>query len=97
MRSGSAGDPLRWYISQPLKCGPLTSHRSRLPSAVSTNAPLRVPTSTRTPLICAPFLGCEGHAGDSPPIARRSAAPDLDTADRPVFPTLPVDGEAVMS
>ena len=31
--------------------GPLTSHRSRLPSDVRTNAPLRVPTSTRTPLI----------------------------------------------
>src|SRR5262249_37189727 len=27
------------------------SHRSRLPFAVRTNAPLRVPTSTRTPLI----------------------------------------------
>ena len=35
----------------PPKWGPLTSQRSRLPSAVSTNAPLRVPTRTRTPLI----------------------------------------------
>src|SRR5713226_7091827 len=50
-RFGSAGDPLRWYISQPAKCGPLTSHFSRLPSDVRTNAPLRVPTNTRTRLI----------------------------------------------
>src|SRR4029077_20886637 len=50
-RFGSAGDPLRWYISQPAKCGPLTSQRSRLPSDVRMNAPLRVPTNTRTPLI----------------------------------------------
>src|SRR5882762_3342914 len=40
-----------WYISQPAKCGPLTSHFSRLPSDVRMNAPLRVPTRTRTPLI----------------------------------------------
>src|SRR5580704_12046736 len=51
IRFGSAGEPLRWYISQPAKCGPLTSHFSRLPSAVRTNAPLCVPTSTRTLLI----------------------------------------------
>src|ERR1700687_1680875 len=50
-RLGSTGDPLRWYISQPAKCGPLTSHFSRLPSDVRMNAPLRVPTRTRTPLI----------------------------------------------
>src|ERR1700686_3244671 len=50
-RFGSTGDPLRWYISQPAKCGPLTSHFSRLPSDVRMNAPLRVPTRTRTPLI----------------------------------------------
>jgi hypothetical protein len=30
------------------------SQRSRLPSEVKTNAPLRVPTSTRTPLIDEP-------------------------------------------
>src|ERR1700681_63820 len=51
MRLGSTGEPFRWYISQPAKCGPLTSHFSRLPSDVRTNAPLRVPTSTRTLLI----------------------------------------------
>src|SRR5713226_607343 len=50
-RFGSAGDPLMWYISQPAKCGPLTSQRSRLPSDVRMNAPLRVPTNTRIPLI----------------------------------------------
>src|SRR6266852_3317728 len=50
-RFGSAGDPLTWYISQPANCGPLTSHFSRLPSDVRTNAPLRVPTNTRTRLI----------------------------------------------
>src|SRR6266436_9533131 len=51
MRLGSADDPLMWYISQPAKCGPLTSHFSRFPSDVRMNAPLRVPTRTRTPLI----------------------------------------------
>src|SRR3954447_10648364 len=51
MRLGSAGEPLRWYNSQPPKNGPVTSQRSRFPSAVSTNAPLRVPTSILTPLI----------------------------------------------
>src|SRR5712664_867182 len=56
-RFGSAGDPLRWYISQPPKWGPLTSHCSRLASAVRTNAPLRVPTSTRTLLIRRSFTG----------------------------------------
>src|SRR5207237_350459 len=35
--------------------GPSICHRSRLPSDVRMNAPLRVPTSTRTPLI-APHL-----------------------------------------
>src|SRR6267143_62432 len=57
-RLGSTGEPLTWYISQPAKCGPLTSHRSRFPSDVRTNAPLRVPTKTRTPLIChsSPFV-----------------------------------------
>src|ERR1700758_47898 len=48
---GSTGDPFRWYISQPAKCGPLTSHFSRLPSDVRMNAPFFVPTSTRTPLM----------------------------------------------
>src|SRR5580658_620128 len=57
-RFGSAGDPLMWYISQPAKCGPLTSQFSRLPSEVKTNAPLRVPTSNRTVLIATPRLSC---------------------------------------
>src|SRR4051794_2047188 len=52
MRFGSAGEPLRWYISQPPQSGPSTCQSVRLPSAVSTNAPFRVPTKTRTPLIC---------------------------------------------
>src|SRR3954451_13710209 len=51
MRFGSAGEPFRWYISQPPQNGPSTFQSLRLPSAVRTNAPLRVPTSTRTPLI----------------------------------------------
>src|SRR3954471_4082829 len=55
MRFGSAGEALRWYISQPPKNGPATSQSCRLPSAVRTNAPLRVPTSTRTPLIRQPL------------------------------------------
>src|SRR5262249_58020611 len=56
MRFGSAGEPFRWYISQPPKCGPLTSHRVRVPSDVRMKAPLRVPTSTRTPLMPSSFL-----------------------------------------
>src|SRR5258706_14714166 len=51
MRFASADEPLRWYISQPAKWGPLTSHFSRLPSEVRTKAPLRVPTKTRTLVI----------------------------------------------
>src|SRR6185437_8084903 len=51
MRLGSAGEPLRWYISHPAKWGPLTSHFSRLPSEVRMNAPLRVPARTLTLLI----------------------------------------------
>src|ERR1700682_3194552 len=55
MRLGSAGEPFKWYISQPAKCGPLTSHFSRLPSDVRMNAPLRVPTRTRTLLMLCSF------------------------------------------
>src|SRR3954471_21632749 len=51
MRLGSAGEPFRWYISHPPHSGPSIFQSLRLPSAVRTNAPLRVPTSTRTPLI----------------------------------------------
>jgi hypothetical protein len=39
------------------KVGPLTSHRSWWESDVRTNAPVRVPTSTRTPRIRTPYLG----------------------------------------
>src|SRR5229473_5635030 len=38
-RFGSTGEPLRWYISQPAKRGPLMSHCCRFPSEVRTNAP----------------------------------------------------------
>src|ERR1041384_4232003 len=55
IRFGSAGDPFMWYTSQPVKWGPLMSHFDRLPSAVMMNAPLRVPTSTRTLLILRSF------------------------------------------
>src|SRR2546422_4765292 len=55
-RSGLTEEALRWYISQPVKRGPLTSHCFRFPSDVRTNAPLRVPTSTRTVLIPYSFL-----------------------------------------
>src|SRR5438045_7040953 len=54
MRLGFFGDPFTWYISQPAKCGPLTSHFSRLPSDDKINAPLRVPTNTRTLLMFHP-------------------------------------------
>src|SRR6266576_3501951 len=84
-RWGSTGEPLTWYISQPAKWGPLTSHRSRLPSEVRTNAPLRVPTRTRTPLIrysslsFAPafartfFTRCKAPAGESCQIGEGAA------------------------
>src|SRR6516164_9673239 len=51
MRSGFTGEPLRWYISQPAKSGPLTVHFCRLPSEERMKAPLRVPTRTRTLLM----------------------------------------------
>src|SRR4051794_7895777 len=44
-----------WKISPPVKCGPWTFHCSRFASEVRTKAPLRVPTSTRTPLILCSF------------------------------------------
>src|SRR4051812_20429224 len=49
MRSGFRDEPLTWYISQPGKCGAETSQCLRASSDVRTNAPLRVPTRTRTP------------------------------------------------
>ena len=49
--SGRRAIPSRGRSPSPPKCGPLTSHFSRLPSAVRTNAPLRVPTRTLTVLI----------------------------------------------
>src|SRR5205085_2068318 len=55
-RFGSTGEPLIWYISQPAKWGPLMSHCLRLASDVRINAPLRVPTNTRTPLIPSSLL-----------------------------------------
>src|SRR5262249_19851558 len=48
--------PLRGELSQPANNGGLTSQCCRLPSDSRTNAPLRVPTSTRTPLILHSFL-----------------------------------------
>src|SRR3954463_6015926 len=54
MRLGSAGEPLRWYISHPPKSGPATSQLVRLASAVRMKAPFRVPTRTRTPVIVCP-------------------------------------------
>src|SRR5487761_843160 len=55
-RLRSAGEPYTCSIAQPVKNGPATSHFSRLPSDVRINAPLRVPTSTRTLLISGSFL-----------------------------------------
>src|SRR5262245_57890985 len=55
MRLGSAGEPFRWYSSQPPKKGPLTSHFWRLPSAVMIKAPFLVPTRTRTLLTACSF------------------------------------------
>src|SRR3954452_23687692 len=54
-RSGSTGEPFRWYISQPAKSGPSTFQSSRVPSDVRMNAPLRVPTRSLTPLIRTSF------------------------------------------
>src|SRR5690554_1393476 len=55
MRLGSTAEPFMWKISQPPKCGPLTSHSWRLPSEVRINPPLRVPTKTLTPLMIHSF------------------------------------------
>ena len=55
----------------PRSAGPLTSHRSRWPSEVRTNAPLRVPASTRTPLIAASFVSGQPPAA-SPSRASRA-------------------------
>src|SRR5690606_2979017 len=57
IRSGSTGEPLRWYSSQPAQCGPSTLQFWRVQSEVRMKAPLRVPTSTRTLLIdCVPAV-----------------------------------------
>src|SRR5580704_7475887 len=64
-----------WKISQPAKWGPLTSHFWRLPSDVRTNAPLRVPTRTRTPLIAFSIL-------NRPKTKRQAPAGSTLTAQR---------------
>src|SRR5947199_9176381 len=58
-RSGSAGEPFRWYISHPANSGPSTFQSSRVPSDVRMNAPFRVPTRSRTPLIDSLLLDLE--------------------------------------
>src|SRR3954469_19960210 len=74
MRLGSAGEPLRGYISQPPPNGPSTFQSLRLPSAVRTNAPLRVPTRTRTPLMSHPSLSTPSSPYDDPPTGNSSFA-----------------------
>src|SRR5439155_3882116 len=51
MRFGSIGEALRWYSSQPPKCGPLTCQFLRAPSEVRMNAPFFVPTRIRALLM----------------------------------------------
>src|SRR6185503_240222 len=53
------------------------SHRSRFPSAVRTNAPFRVPTSRRTPLITAllPYCRSAPASIDTPVSRANSSAP----------------------
>src|SRR5690554_6204817 len=80
MRLGSAGDPLRWYISHPAKWGPLTSHFSRLPSADRINAPFLVPTNTRTLLILFSLL-CLPQAGEASPRGASSLARLIKSCD----------------
>src|SRR6266513_1284226 len=64
------------------------SHRWRLASDVATNAPLRVPTNTRTPLIAHSFLG-SALGAQRPPSPDAAAYADLlagqagDLHDRP--------------
>src|SRR2546426_6759515 len=70
------------------------SHRSRLASDVRTNAPLRVPTSTRIPLILCSFqsfqrfLADQGHThsdatwhthGRLLPLYSRTGRPEIDS------------------
>ena len=59
--------------------GAATSHCSRFPSDVRTNAPLRVPTSTRTPLI-------------PPPLSRASFRACFDRACHRCHPRTPTTG-----
>src|SRR5438105_8187025 len=65
------------------------SHRWRRASDVATNAPLRVPTNTRTPLIAHSFLGFAPGARRSLSPPGAAARPDLltgqagDLHDRP--------------
>src|SRR5229473_2259810 len=83
IRFGSAGEPLRWYISQPAKWGPVTSQFWRLPSDVRTNAPLRVPTSTLTLLICSLLLMncvCTHRAKSKPIVQKPCCNPPLALA-----------------
>src|SRR5262249_8239258 len=72
-RLGSTGEPFRWYISQPPKCGPSMSHRWRLPSDVKMNAPLRVPTRTRTPLIPSSLSSLDARWGSISPTCNPDA------------------------
>src|SRR5256885_8295713 len=58
-RFGSTGDAFRWYISHPANSGPSTFQSSRVPSDVRMNAPFRVPTRSRTPLIDSLLLDLE--------------------------------------
>src|SRR5215469_17276568 len=60
------------------------SHCSRLPSEVSTNAPLRVPTSTRTPLIYTPVHGL----AKPPRMATASLSHPADCHGLELLPTL---------
>src|SRR5437879_10485718 len=62
------------------------SHCSRLASDVATNAPLRVPTNTRTPLIAPSFLGFAPGSPSRPDETARAhllAGQAGDLHDRP--------------
>src|SRR5215831_3155027 len=88
-RFGSAGDPLRWYIPHPPKCGPLMSQCFRLPSDVKMKAPFFVPISNRTLLIVFSSSAWCRYSPE-PFISTASVVPASSPHSGSVEPVLPV-------
>src|SRR5207237_605675 len=65
-------------ISQPAKCGPSTFQSLRFVSDVRTNAPFRVPTNTRIPLINYFSYSCSCSCSNQETSNRRSRGMKTD-------------------